>query len=635
MLGETEMCLFGEQEGTGNVVDDTTACGDIKAFTALATDCVTDVGSFLSHSYKLYIGSIADVEANRAIVLQTSEGQVEGNTAIVLARVEPGIYTLEFVFTDNCGNSTLKRKEYTFKDCRKPTPYLLNGIAIEIMSNTKQIDVWANDFNQGSYDNCSIPDSLKFRIWHSSLGFNPPVTAQGVLDSLPLAITFGCNQLGRQVVRIYVVDEAGNFDFASTYTQIQDNMRACQSGEDGEDMVAGEVLSFSGESIEGVNIMVNGASDTSMTTEADGHFQFMLPKNGDYTITPEKNENPLNGVSTFDLVLISKHILGISTFDSPYKYIAADINKSGSITAFDLVQLRQLILNISAEFPNNKSWRFLDKNYNFTTNNPASENFDEFININNLTENQMNTDFVGAKIGDINGNALTNSLLGAESRSTFKTFKFNVNDQLIKEGQKVKVDFRAANIASVEGYQFTMKFNGLVLKEVIEGVAKVDNFNIQLASRGVLTTSWNGKAKRDDILFTLTFKAGTNGLLSDLLSINSDYIIAEAYDNTGELLDVQIDFKTMDIPLVFELNQNSPNPFKEETVIGFTLPEAAIATLKVLDVQGKVLKTIQGDYAKGYNQINLNVKNYGATGVLYYQLESANNVANKKMIVIE
>ena len=72
-------------------------------------------------------------------------------------------------------------------------------------------------------------------------------------------------------------------------------------------------------------------------------------------------------MSTFDLVLISKHILGINTFDSPYKHIAADVNQSGSITAFDLVQLRQLILNITTEFSNNDSWRFVDANHTFAT----------------------------------------------------------------------------------------------------------------------------------------------------------------------------------------------------------------------------------------------------------------------------
>ena len=103
----------------------------------------------------------------------------------------------------------------------------------------------------------------------------------------------------------------------------------------------------------------------SMSTEDNGAYTFTLPTGGDYTITPEKNVNPLNGVSTFDLVLISKHILGIQTLDTPYKQIAADVNKSGSITAFDMVQLRQLILNITTEFPSNESWRFVDAAHAF------------------------------------------------------------------------------------------------------------------------------------------------------------------------------------------------------------------------------------------------------------------------------
>ena len=83
------------------------------------------------------------------------------------------------------------------------------------------------------------------------------------------------------------------------------------------------------------------------------------------------------------------------------------------------------------------------------------------------------------------------------------------------------------------------------------------------------------------------------------------------------------------------MEQNTPNPFNGETVIGFTLPQAGQATLKVMDVQGKVIKSLTNDYAKGYNQISINAKELGATGVLHYQLESADNVATKKMIIIE
>ncbi len=43
--------------------------------------------------------------------------------------------------------------------------------------------------------------------------------------------------------------------------------------------------------------------------------------------------------------------------------IAADANRSGSITSFDIVEFRKLILGIYDELPNNTSWRFVDKSY--------------------------------------------------------------------------------------------------------------------------------------------------------------------------------------------------------------------------------------------------------------------------------
>jgi len=237
------------------------------------------------------------------------------------------------------------------------------------------VQVWATDLNLNSFDNCTDQSKLDYRIWADFLG-DAPTSYQEVLN-LGKVITFSCERVGTNAVRFYVIDEERNWDFAETYVIVQDNMFAC-GGPNLEGMIAGKIVTPKGENVEAVEVMVNGATQTSMTTSVDGQFQFNMETGADYTITPIKDINPLNGVSTFDLVLISKHILGINTFDSPYKYIAADVNQSGSITAFDLVQLRQLILNITTEFSNNDSWRFVDANYTFATTNPASEQFNEF-----------------------------------------------------------------------------------------------------------------------------------------------------------------------------------------------------------------------------------------------------------------
>jgi hypothetical protein len=84
----------------------------------------------------------------------------------------------------------------------------------------------------------------------------------------------------------------------------------------------------------------------------------------------------------------------------------------------------------------------------------------------------------------------------------------------------------------------------------------------------------------------------------------------------------------------FSLYQNEPNPFSGETVIGFDLPEGGNYMLKIMEVSGKVVKEIQGEGQKGYNEVTINRKDL-ISGVLYYQLESAEHFGVKKMIVVQ
>ena len=87
--------------------------------------------------------------------------------------------------------------------------------------------------------------------------------------------------------------------------------------------------------------------------------------------------------------------------------------------------------------------------------------------------------------------------------------------------------------------------------------------------------------------------------------------------------------------LGFALNQNQPNPFRNETVISFNLPENAPATLTVYDVSGKVVKVVVGDYSQGYNEIQINRSELSVAGLLYYELNTANETAVRKMIIID
>ena len=76
-------------------------------------------------------------------------------------------------------------------------------------------------------------------------------------------------------------------------------------------------------------------------------------------------------------------------------------------------------------------------------------------------------------------------------------------------------------------------------------------------------------------------------------------------------------------PTGFKLFQNQPNPFAETTRIDFILPAAQHGTLYFFDVDGVVKETIEGDFVRGRNQVELKQKAWMTeTSVIYYKLQT-------------
>jgi hypothetical protein len=490
-------------------------------------------------------------------------------------------------------------------------------LVIEIMQ-TQMVEVWASDFDEGSFDNCG------------------PVQFSFSQDTSDTNVIYTCDDLGQQTVTIWVTDIYGNQDFCETFIVVQDNMNFC----DGIPIViAGEIATEDAEMVEGVSVEMNGGLLTDITG-LDGLYDFSVVAGNDYTVTPILDENAANGVTTYDMVLITRHILNVQMLDSPYKIIAADANNSGTVSTLDLVAIRKVILVIEENFPNNTSWRFVDKDYLFPnmTNPWADPNgFPEVINYNNLQNSDLEADFVAIKVGDVNGSAATNLLGSAEDRTMMGDLVFHTKDMDLKAGKTYEVPFYGDD-QEVSGYQFTMELGeGLELMNIGEGLTSEENFGFAKLNDGALTTSWNEANVRqlgsEEVLFTLVIKATQNTTLSKALSVSSRYTAAEAYNVDGQLLNVQLSFGNS-IAEGFELYQNVPNPFTGVTRIGFRLPESNTATLTIMDASGRVLNVVKGEYARGYNEVQLNDFG-GVSGVLYYQLDTPTHSATRKMVILK
>ncbi|MEK7256485.1 MAG: T9SS type A sorting domain-containing protein, partial [Bacteroidota bacterium] len=577
------------------------------------------------------IGIIQDCSPNITVSVSSPLGNGYGP----FPNVNPGTYTANYTVSDGCNNTATCSLQFTVVDDKPPTPYCKAGINVEIMPNDSDgdgiidggmIELWASDFDDNSSDNCN-----------SLLNFSFSGTANE-----PNRV-FDCEDVGQNTLQIWVSDASGNKDFCETILNLQDNMGWCSGAQFAS--VGGAVTNEMGENMADVQVSVNDGVSPPAMTDAGGNFSFAaLQLGNDYTVSAEKDTLLLNGVTTWDILLIRRHILAMEFLTTPYKIIAADVNHSGAVTTTDLVAMQKAILHVTEEFPNNKSWRFVDAGYDFQNPaNPLAEAFPEVYNINNLSGNMLSVNFIGIKVGDVNDSAQPNEFAQSNEDRSGEPLQISVADTHFEQGREQAVDFTVKNFKAIVGYQFTLHFDPAALdflrleKGELASVSE-HNFGFRFLDEGILTTSWNDfqpvSLPDDAVLFRLIFQPKTSGALSQNLHISSDYTAAEAYHDNGELLGVNLDFTQSPITNHQSPITIIPNPFSESTAVGFDLPQPQEATLTVFDAAGRQVKTVQGNFPAGWNELKIKAEELAGAGTYFFRLAMAGDVRTGKLVLV-
>ncbi|MBK7700052.1 MAG: carboxypeptidase regulatory-like domain-containing protein [Saprospiraceae bacterium] len=430
-------------------------------------------------------------------------------------------------------------------------------------------------------------------------------------------------------VQVNVWDEAWNTDYCSIVLSVREGTAS---------IISGTVATASGKGVSDVTVILESNAPEfpkSTLTDQDGVYRFDALTGNDYQVKAEKNDDYLNGVSTLDLVLIQRHILGLQALDSNFNLIAADANNDGKVTASDLTDLRKLILGITPVLQNNGSWRFVAEGTVVQTSPIA---FIEAIDFNNLNSVMDNQDFVGVKIGDVNRSVSSDVNSPEVERRSNANVEMSVAEASIAAGEVVEIPVTAANFSEVMGFQYTMNLNGASFVGVQSGVLEVHANNIGVISDKVITMSYASteavNANEGAVLFTLTVKADKAMKVSEMINLNSEVTRAESYNSDLKVGRVSLGVRTAPVAGI-ELFQNEPNPFKGMTTVSFEMPVASTATLSVHDVTGKVVTVRNIIAIKGLNSEIFTKDQLGVSGVLYYTLISGDYTATKKMIIVE
>ncbi|MBK9564469.1 MAG: T9SS type A sorting domain-containing protein [Saprospiraceae bacterium] len=389
-----------------------------------------------------------------------------------------GKHKISWRVEDQCGNFNTCSQFITIRDCKNPVPYCLSSLTISLMQGVGSVEIWARDFDKGSADNCTLKDSLLFTFWgelpvssmiHSSHFFK----GKGVLSNeseyqagnaqrwIPQTrssgLYFDCGDIpdGKSAnipLAMTVTDHNSNQDSCIIELILQDNTDHCPDVITSVN-IAGSIFTSNGKVPQNIEVNIETPESQRIISSNNQTGKFLMERlkpGQSYSIKPFLNSDPIDGVSTFDLIKIQRHILDIEPFDSAYKFIAADVNSSSSVTAGDLVEIRKLILGITDKFPKGlPSWVFLDKEKGI----PDPKNPHKYISkieTGVLQKDMNNADFVAVKIGDVNFSALNLQDQVLENRTQKK---FLIQWERVQKEGKTYLHLRAGENAFIDGFQ--------------------------------------------------------------------------------------------------------------------------------------------------------------------------------------
>lgn len=396
--------------------------------------------------------------------------------------------------------------------------------------------------------------------------------------------------------------------------------------------------------VQNATVNLTGSGSGNDLTDINGNYLISLPpgSSGNFTLKPVKNINKLNGLSSADATAVQQHVTLINLLPGPFKRIAADVNKSNSITTTDASLINQVLLgNPQANAIFNTSWRFVPAAYSFPNPN-IPWGFPEQIVLTGVNGNITGQDFKGIKLGDVVATWANPANVGAPE---YPGLVFRVQDQVLEAGSEVAAEFRADQLDDLNSFQFALYFDPeqlqLVEIEPLTGLpVSMDNFGLFNLAEGEIRVVWAQAAavwlSEAAPVFRLRFRALQSGArLSEVLRLNDEvlpgYCYNSAYTESGVELRYSASTGTgQSAPGAGLSLSNRPNPFSDVTTLYFVLPEAGEVELRISDAAGRLLFSQKHYYGAGRQEKTLLLE--GASGVLFAELVTAQGTVLRRIL---
>ncbi|MFN0176260.1 MAG: T9SS type A sorting domain-containing protein [Saprospiraceae bacterium] len=360
----------------------------------------------------------------------------------------------------------------------------------------------------------------------------------------------------------------------------------------------------------------------------------------------------LCGVTTYDLVLISKHILNIAPLIGAKTLIAADAStpnpSSQGITPFDIVEIRKCILGIEPDFGQfgAPSWWYFRDDYTF---NPLPLLFNPPYtgsNISAVPPNGLGSygNFFAVKVGDVNHTCDCGMRPGGSEQA--QPFLKASTSEIAHEANQVHIpvwsDAPFNLIAAQAGFRFDPAL--LSLKAVVPNpdLDILDhNFGTNNSAEGEIRFAWSSMDGQTilpmkGLLFTLQFevKEKPEEPSGPLVWTSEDILQSLVYQEDGSEHPIRLHWeekgreRSPSLGLVL-----SPNPFKER-MTAFIFAENPVKATFWLSDGKRFISQQTVELKSGENTVELQTVASMQPGVYFLNIEADGQRLQRRVVKI-
>jgi|GEM_PF-2677627 len=389
--------------------------------------------------------------------------------------------------------------------------------------------------------------------------------------------------------------------------------------------------------LEDIDMKLTGDWTATELTDQNGFYEFENLFPGDFMICPER-ENDDPGVTVSDVVKIRRHLVLLEPFDTPYKYVAADVNESDYVSVADIIKIRRYLAGLEPLPSGN--WSFVDSSFSITNENWTDA--PECIEFSIWNTDLADSSFIGVRMGDVDVTLGINSGPPVVEDNVI----LDLVDVQGSPGDTVVMPLQVQGFVNVAGIELHLEFpvDNIEFVELSSNV--ISDYTLNCVN-GEIHIIWEDidnclTLPSNSELLSISFEIspGTNANVP--VSFISAYVVNvlgtdfNVYSSDAFIILIPVSIEDLpSFPEDFHVQQNYPNPFNASTVIKFELPVSSRVKIKIFDLLGREIENLlSARLESGYHDITWDAGNH-PSGIYFYVMQVDGYSKVRKMTLLK